>query len=94
MYRHRFDSSGGGFPGALVILLKPAQAFVDNPSHVGDPAPPPGLPTSQLANNIADLFVDTTLPIVDVFTFARGSDPTTAISTIITASDNDVVQNI
>ena len=88
MYRHRFDSSGGGFPGALVSLLKPGQAFVDNPSHVGDP----GLPNNQLANHIADL--DTTLPIVNVFTLTRGSDPRTAISTIITASDNDEVQDI
>jgi hypothetical protein len=94
MYRHRFDSSGGGFPGALVSLLKPGQAFVDNPSHVGDPAPPPELPNNQLANHIADLLVDTTLPIVNVFTLTRGSDPRTAISTIITASDNDEVQDI
>ncbi len=72
-------------------LLKPSQAFVDNPSHVGDPA----LQSNHLANHIADLFlIDTTLPIVDVFTLTRGSDPTTAISTIITASDNDVVQDI
>ena len=90
MYRHRFDSSGGGFPGALVSLLKPGQAFVDNPSHVGDPE----LPNNHLANHIADLFFDTTLPVVDVFTLTRGSDPTTAISTIFTASDNDVVQDI
>ena len=86
MYRHRFVSSGGGFPGALVSLLKPAQAFTDNPSHLGNPAPPPGLPNNQLANHIVDLLVDTTLPIVDVFTLTRGSDPTTAISTIITAT--------
>ena len=67
---------------------------MDDPSHVGDPAPPSGLPNNQLANQIADLFVDTTLPIVDVFTLTRGSDPTTTILTIITASDSDVVQNI
>jgi len=67
---------------------------VDNPSHVGDPAPPPGLPNYHLANHIADLFIDTTLPVVDVFTLTRGSDPTTIISTILTASDNDVVDGI
>jgi len=94
MYRHRLDSSGGGFPGALVSLLKPADVFVDNPLHVEDPAPPLGLPSNLLANHIADLIVDTTLPIVNVFTLTRGSDPTTAIWTIITASDNDVVQNM
>jgi hypothetical protein len=94
MYRYRFDSSGGGFPVAVVSLLKPAQAFVDNPSHVGYPAPPPRLPNNQLANQIADLFVDTTLPIVDVFTLTQGTDIATAISTVITASDNDVVDSI
>ena len=94
MYRHRFDITGGHFPGALVSLLNPAEVFVDNPSHVGDPAPPPELPNNHLANHIADLFIDTTLPVVDVFTLTRGSDPTTAISTIITASDNDEVQDI
>ena len=68
---------------------------MDNPSHVGDmPLPPPGLPNNQLANHNAYLFVDTTIPIVNVFTLTRGLDPTTAISTTITASDNDVVQNI
>jgi hypothetical protein len=94
MYRHHFDSSDGGFPDALVSLLKPAEEFMDNPSQVGDPAPPPGLPSNPLANHIADLFVDTTLPIVDVFTLTRGSDPTTVISTIIMASGSDAVQNI
>ena len=48
MYRHRFDSAGGRFPGALVSLLKPAQAFVDKPSHIGDPA----LQNNHLANSI------------------------------------------
>ena len=94
MFRHRFDITGGQFIGALVILINPAEAFVDNPSQVGDPAPPPGLPNNHLANHIEDRFIDTTLPIVDVLTLTRGSNPTTAISTIITASDNDVVQNI
>jgi len=70
-----------------VSLLNPAEVFVDNPSRVGDPAPPPELPNNHLANHIADLFIDTTLPVVDVFTLTRDSDPTTAISTIITASD-------
>jgi len=90
MYRHRFDSTGGRFPGALVSLLEPAQAFVDNPSHTGDPA----LQIKHLANHIADHFNDTTLPIVNMSTLTRGSDPSTAISTLFTASDNDVVQNI
>ena len=39
-------------------------------------------------------FVDTTIPIVNVFTLTRGSDPKAFISTIIMASDNDVVQDI
>jgi hypothetical protein len=94
MYRHRFDITGGQFPGALVSLHIPAEAFADNPSHVGDPAPPPEVPNNHLANHIADFFVDTTLPVVDVFTMTRGSYPTTAISAIITASDNDVVDII
>ena len=48
MYRHRFENAGGQFPGALVSLLKPAQAFVYNPSHVGDPA----LSNNHLARHI------------------------------------------
>ena len=58
MFRHRFDDTGGRFPGALVSLLKPAQAFVDNPSHVKDPA----LPNNHLANRIAGLFVPDPVP--------------------------------
>jgi hypothetical protein len=57
MYRHRFDITGGRFPGALVSLLNPAEAFVDNPSHVGDPA----LQSNHLANHIAGLFVNEAL---------------------------------
>jgi hypothetical protein len=95
MYRHRFDITGRQFPGALASLLNPAESFVDNPSHVGDPAPPPELPNNHLANHIADLFlIHTTLPVVDAFTLTRGSDLKTAISTIITAFDNDVVQDL
>jgi len=64
--------------------------FVDNPSHVRDPA----LQINHLASHIPDLFINLTLFVVGVFTLTRGSDPTTAISTIITAYDNDAVQTI
>ena len=67
---------------------------MDNPSHVGDPAPPPGLPNNNLANHIADILSIRPYPFVNVFTLTPGSDPTTAISTIITAADNDVVDTI
>ena len=48
-------------------------------------------PTKNVSSG---LLVDTTHSIADKFTLTRGSDPTTAISTITTASDNDVVQDI
>jgi hypothetical protein len=72
------------FDGAYVsTLIKPNQIFV-NSAVAYDPAENVG----------SGILVDTTIPIVDLFTLTRGSDPTTAISTIITASDIDVVQDI
>jgi len=40
------------------------------------------------------LEIDTTLPVVNAFTLTQGADTATAISTIIVASNNDVVDNI
>jgi hypothetical protein len=78
------DDNNTDFDGSYVsTLIKPKQVFVN------------GVIAYDQAKNVGSgLLVDTTLPIVNVFTLTRGSDPTTAISTIITASDNDVVQDI
>jgi hypothetical protein len=78
------DDNNTGFDGSYVsTLIKPKQVFVN------------GVIAYDQAKNVGSgLLIDTTLPIVNVFTLTRGSDPTTAISTIITASDNDVVQDI
>jgi hypothetical protein len=67
----------------LSTLINPNQVFVN------------GVIAYEPAENIdSGLLVDTTLPIVSVFTSTRGSTPTTVILTIITAYDNDVVQTI
>ena len=63
-------------------LIKPKQVFV-NGVVAYDPAKNVG------SGNLADM----TLPIINVFTLTQGSNPTSAISTIIAASDNDIVQN-
>jgi len=64
-------------------LIKPKQVFVN------------GVVAYDPAKNVGfGLLFDMTLPIVKVFSLTRGPYPTTAISTIITAFDNDVVQNI
>ena len=64
-------------------LIKPKQVFVN------------GFVGYDVAKNIGSvILVDTTLPIVNVFTSTQGSDPTYVISTIITAYGNDIVQNI
>ena len=78
------DNENNAFDGSFVsTLIKPHQVFVN------------GVVAYDPSKNVGSgLLVDTTLPIVDLFTLTRDSDPTTVISTIITASDNDVVKNI
>ena len=78
------DGRSTAFDGSYVsTFIKPDQVFI-NGVIAYDPA----------KNFGSGLLVDKTLSIVNVFTLTRGSDPTTAISIIITASDNDVVQDI
>ncbi len=36
MFRHRFENTGGQVPGAFVSLLKPTQAFVNNPADANN----------------------------------------------------------
>jgi hypothetical protein len=57
MYRHRFDNVGGQIPGGFVSLLKPSQAFVDDPSDANDAAQ-----ARALAGHIAALFVPAPVP--------------------------------
>ncbi len=78
------DNENNAFDGSYVsTLINPHQVFVND------------VVAYDATKNVGfGLLVDTTLPIVDVFTLTRGSDLTTVISTIITASDNDVVQYI
>jgi hypothetical protein len=65
-------------------LIKPTQVFVN------------GIVGYDVAKNVVSglLEADTTLPIIHAFTLTQSLDIGIAISTIITASDNDVVQNI
>ena len=79
------DNNRVAFDGSYVsTLIKPKQVFVNG--IVAYDA------TKEVGSGLLE--ADTILPIVNAFTLTQGSDTATAISTIIAASDNDVVQNI
>ena len=79
------DNDNTAFDGSYVsTLIRPTQVFVKG--FVGHDA------AKKVASGLLE--ADTILPIVNAFTLTQGSDTATAISTIIAASDNNVVQNI